>query len=123
MKSVTDNDARAAVRRIAKVCSAVVNRRPTSNGTLTLVEAVKTLDLYLTGKDAQRTSHYGMLRDLDAAGDTAKYGKPMLVYLSDAGSRLLITPRDEPNPIGLVDGDHEGHAAVKEKWERVLKTY
>ena len=122
--SPTREQAKEAVTQVLKVCTAAINKRPMSDGQLRLVEALRVIDLYLTGKDTERTNHYGVLRDLEAAGETAEFGADWLIYLSDAGyTRLFISPGGEPYQITLQSGDYSGYEEVKRKWNGIHRTY
>lgn len=118
------NEAAQAIQDILSVISAVEVKRPLTGGKDTLIKAVETLDLYLTGKSTERKNLHGMRRDAESAESCAEYGAEWIVYLSDGGySRLVISPNSEPNKMWLSGGPHASWEQTLSKWREVYKTY
>ena len=111
--SPTFNAAWEAIRRITKGCVALrLNRKGSPTMRLSeLLEDVKTIDLYLTGKTNNRNHD-------EAAAEDCLLGGEWMVYLSDGGyTRLVIAPHSKQTL--RLTGQGGGSAS----WQGCLKRY
>ena len=110
-----------AIHTILGVCGSVVVGRPQKDGTQALIDAVRTLDIYMTGKTTARN----LIDDSKAAQQLAEYGEGWLVYLSDGGyTRVMIDPVAEPNQMWVTGSSgHYDWDSIKAKWDAIYKTY
>ena len=99
-----------AFQRIVKGCTTLRLNRP-SMRLSELLEDVKTIDLFLTGKINNRNQD-------EAAAEDCLLGAEWMVYLSDGGyTRLVIDPVDEVQTMRLTGG------SMSSTWDGCLERY
>lgn len=114
-------EAQKAIHTIIGVCSSVAVGRPQKDGAQALIDAVRSIDIYMTGKSNNRN----LVDDSRAAQKLSQEGEGWLVYLSDSGyTRIMIDPVAEPNQMWVTGSNgHYDWETVKTKWDAIYKTY
>ena len=118
---MNEEQAKKAIEDIHKVIASVLVSRPKKDGYLIVIDAIRTIDEYLTGKTSARQLDY----DSKYAKELAEYGADWLVYLSDSGyTRIMIDPVAEPNKMWITGNiGHYDWKSIKDKWDRIYTTY
>lgn len=116
-----NKDTAKAIHTILGVCNSVVVGRPQKDGALALIDAVRIIDIYMTGK----TSARNLVNDTREAQELAEFGEGWLVYLSDGGyTRIMIDPVAEPNQMWVTGSNgHYDWDTIKAKWDAIYKAY
>ena len=115
------DEAKTAIHDIEKVIADVLVDRPKKSNAQILLNAIRSLDLYMTGKTDARN----LIDDSRNAAKLVESGEEWLVYLSDGGyTRIMIAPWNEPNHMWLTGSNgHYDWEALQSKWKAVYKTY
>ena len=119
-KAVKD-EAKKALAEIERVIGDVLVKRPKKDNAQALLNAVRTVDLYMTGKSSARN----LIDDSRKAAELAEEGAEWLVYLSDGGyTRIMIAPWNEPNRMWITGSNgHYDWDEIKTKWDAIYKSY
>ena len=115
------DSARIAINQIERAIADVLVNRPKKDNAQAVLNAVRTIDLYMTGKSSARN----LIDDSRKAAELAESGTEWLVYLSDGGyTRIMISPTNEPNRMWITGSNgHYDWDAVKAKWNAIHTSY
>tara|TARA_B100001989_G_scaffold247502_1_gene219776 strand:- start:465 stop:821 length:357 start_codon:yes stop_codon:yes gene_type:complete len=118
---MNQDDARIAINQIEQVIADLLVSRPKKDNAQSVLNAVRTIDLYMTGKSTARN----LIDDSRKAAELAESGAEWTVYLSDGGyTRIVIAPWSEPNRMWLAgNSGHYDWDAVKAKWDAIYTSY
>lgn len=115
-----EEQAKKAIDDIHKVIASALVLRPQRDGYQIVLNAIRTIDEYITGK----TTNRNLIDDSRDAKELSEGGS-WLVYLSDGGyTRIMIDPVAEPNKMWLTGNiGHYDWKTVKDKWDSIYTTY
>ncbi|MBL96763.1 MAG: hypothetical protein CMF52_03020 [Legionellales bacterium] len=118
---MNQDDAQKAIREIERAIADVLVDRPKKDNAQSVLNAIRTIDLYMTGKSTARN----LIDDSRKAAELAEGGAEWMVYLSDGGyTRIVIAPWSEPNRMWITGSNgHYDWDAVKAKWDAIYTSY